>query len=188
MASDLAMYNAVESSNISPSEKSELRKFLERTTGISKLGRRAKGHLMETGHALRQGGESILVGGILGAVHAEAKTGLDVKGVPADAVVGVVGMLGGVAMANEGIGPEFRNAGATGLSIFTFRKTYDFLAEKKIAKGQQPGGQFGPTQKAKVAGELDEMRQSLSETTDEPSDADDADVGEDPIVAAAKEL
>lgn len=167
MAHGELVFSSIASSNIPHREKSAIRRWYEKVSGGG-ITHRAKGHIMETGHALRQGGESLLVGGILGAAHASMKNGLDyeVKGghVPADAVVGVVGMVGGVVMANDGVGADLRNAGAAGLTVFAFRKTNELVARKNM----QGGAAAGKTLKA--AGDSD------------------VDIGEDPIVAAAKEL
>jgi hypothetical protein len=100
---------------------------------------RAKLHAAAAGQGLRQGGESLLVGGLLGAASVELKTGLDVKKVPIDAVVGVLGLVGGAAMAHEEFGVDLRNAGASALSVFSYRKTQAFLAAKKTAAGGTPG-------------------------------------------------
>jgi hypothetical protein len=154
----------------SHSGKSSIRRFFEKMSPSSAMAHRARGHVMEGAHALRQGGESLVVGAILGAAHAELKTGLDMGRVPLDAVVGVAGMVGGVAMAHDGVGADLRNAGASGLTIYAFRKTHDLLAEKKLARGEVPGSSKG----TKVAGE--------------DGVSGGVDVGEDPILAVARSL
>lgn len=139
---------AVHSSNMPSHHKSAIRRFWEQAKGggSSMLARGGK-HLSATGAAFRQGGESILMGGILGAVHVEY--GLDIKVpkstivVPVDALTAGVGLLGGVALAHQEGGVDLRNAGASAATVFAFRKTYDFMAEKKKASGGKVAGSFG---------------------------------------------
>ena len=119
---------------------SAIRRWYESARGGSSAMARAKLHAAAAGQGMRQGGESLLVGGLLGALH--AKKGLDFKKVPLDAAAGVVGLIGGAALAHEEFGVDLRNSGAAALSIFGFRKTYDFLVAKMRAKGQEPGGKF----------------------------------------------
>jgi hypothetical protein len=129
-------------SGMPEAQKSAIRRWYENAKGGSSAMARAKLHAAAAGEGLRQGGESLLVGGMLGAAHVQLKTGLDVKKVPIDAVVGVLGLLGGAAMAHEQYGSDLRNAGAAGLAVFSFRKTYALLAEKKKKAGGTPGGTF----------------------------------------------
>jgi hypothetical protein len=155
--------------------KSSFRSFYDKLSGGSAAMTRAKGHVVEGGHALRQGGESLLVGGLLGAAHAHFATGLDYRKVPIDAVVGVAGLAAGIAMAHEGVGSDLRNVGASGLTVFAFRKGNELMAQKMVSKGQAVGGKLG----TKVAGELG---------TDYGAEFG-SDIGaEDPIVAMARSL
>lgn len=126
---------------------SSLRDWYNRVSGSHHMAR-AKHHAMATGHALRQGGEGIIVGGVLGAMHSELPTGLDYKKVPVDAAIGVIGLMGGVAMAHEEIGADLRNAGAAAVSVFGFRKAYELMAEKRRQRGALPGGALGPAKPA----------------------------------------
>jgi hypothetical protein len=176
---DQLVYSSIAGSNMQPEAKSAISRWFDKMKGGGGMQRLSqyRGNLVEGGHALRQSGESVVVGGILGAAHAALDKGLDLGGkVPLDAVVGVMGMIGGVAMANEGIGADLRNAGASGLSVFAFRKGFDLTAEVRAKKGLAPGGKFG----AKIAGD--------SDYTDADGYTADDDMGEDPIIAAAKRL
>ena len=145
MTSPLA---AVHSSNMAPGHKSAIRRFWEQAKGggMSVFGR-APAHLRATGETFRQGGESILMGGLLAAAHVELPNGLDVKAgkitVPIDAAAAAVGLLGGIALAAEEGGTDLRNAGSAAATVFAFRKTYDFMAEKKKSSGGKVGGSFG---------------------------------------------
>lgn len=166
---DLSLFRSVESSNLPPAHKSALRRFADSMmTRHGGTYQRAAVHVKEGAHALRQGGESAITGGVLGAAHVYLPTGLDMKKVPLDLVLGVGGLVGGVAMANEGVGADLRNVGASAVTVFAFRKTTDFLAAKRRASGGIVG--FA----AKVAGEFGAEGQS--------------DVGEDPIIATARLL
>lgn len=150
--------------------KSTLRKWYEGMTGGPSTGMGiTRKHVSMTGEVVRASGESLLVGGILGAAHAELKDGLDVKfnvgqqavSIPVDLVVGLAGMGGSILLANEdsGVANDMRNAAASALSILAFRKSYGFMAAKLRARGSVPGGQ--------IAGEASEVES-------------------DPIVAKAK--
>lgn len=116
-----------------------IKRWFDSAKGASNAVARAKLHAAAAGNGLRQGGESFLVGGLLGAASVQLKTGLDVKKVPIDAVVGALGLVGGAALAHEEFGKDLANAGAAGLSIFAYRKTQAFLAEKARAAGKTPG-------------------------------------------------
>lgn len=118
---------------------SALKRWFDSAKGASNAVARAKLHAAAAGNGLRQGGESLLVGGLLGAASVQLKTGLDVKKIPLDAVVGALGLVGGAALAHEEFGKDLANAGAAGLSIFAYRKTQAFLAEKARAAGKTPG-------------------------------------------------
>lgn len=152
---------------------SALRRWYESAKGGSNAVARAKLHAAAAGEGLRQGGESLLVGGALALVDTHMVNGLDAGGkVPIDAVVGVAGLLGGAAMAHTGYGSDLRNAGAAGLAIFGYRKTRQLLSEKMKQAGKTPGyDQKSTSFTPKVAGEGIQ------------------DIGaEDPIVAAARML
>jgi len=146
---------------------SSIKRWYDSVKGGSSAMARAKLHAAAAGQGLRQGGESLLVGGILGAASVQLKTGLDVKKVPLDAVVGVLGLLGGAAMAHEEYGVDLRNAGATGLSVFAYRKTQAFLAEKARKAGKTPGFEVHGDDEGFVHGDVGQ---------------------EDPIIAAARFL
>lgn len=107
--------------------------------GVGAAAARAKLHAAAAGKGLRQGGESLLVGGLLGAASVALPTGLDVKKVPIDAVVAGVGILGGVALAHEEFGVDLGNAGSAAAAVFSYRKTQDFMAAKARAAGKKPG-------------------------------------------------
>lgn len=143
-----------------------IKRWLESAKGSSPMAR-AKLHAAAAGQGLRQGGESLIVGGLLGAASVELATGLDVKKVPIDAAIGALGIVGGAALAHEEFGTDLRNAGAAALAIFSFRKTQTFLAEKKRAKGQKPGFEVHGDDEGFVHGDFG---------------------AEDPIVAAARFL
>lgn len=118
---------------------SAIKKWYDSAKGAGNAIARAKMHAAAAGQGMRQGGESLLVGGLLGAASVHLKTGLDVKKVPLDAVVGALGIVGGAAMAHEEFGVDLRNTGAAALSVFAYRKTQAYLAEKAKAAGKTPG-------------------------------------------------
>ena len=144
-----------------------IKRWFEAARGGSNAIARAKLHAAAAGKGLRQGGESLLVGGILGVASVQLKTGLDMKKVPLDAAVGVLGLIGGAAMAHEEFGADLGNAGSAALTVFAFRKTQQYMADKARAAGKTPGFE--------VHGDDDEGFVH-------------GDSGEDPIVAAARFL
>lgn len=214
MASPYSILASVEGSNLPSREKSSIRRWME---NLSDVGRMAQvGSVAHAGmHAVRTSGESVVVGGLLGAAHSELKTGLDVKKVPMDGVAGLVAAIASVAVADgpDGVSADARNVAGSCFSVLSFRKTYDLLAEKRMAAGKAPGGTFGPAQAARVSGEIDEDG-GFDQTVynDSPDDADgyegrdgiidetltsedelEDDVGgssfgEDPILAVARQL
>lgn len=137
-------------------------------------------HSTETPHtvmhegmaAIRQGGESLVVGGLLGLLQSELKEGLDPRGVPIDGLLAIGGLAGAALFAESEFAPDMRNAGAAALSIYSYRQTMKFLNEKRIAKA-----------KAQIAGELEDATANVAGETD------DSDMGaEDPILEAARNL
>lgn len=143
-----------------------LQKWFDHVKSGSSAMTRAKQHAVATGEGLRQGGEALLVGGILGAIHVEK--GLDHNKVPVDAAGGVALLVASVALAHEPMGVDLRNAGSTALGIYGFRKTYELLAEKKRAAGKLPAA-------PSIAGEF-------------AGESVGVDVGADPVVAAGRFL
>jgi hypothetical protein len=172
MASDSMMLSHIEHSNIPHTEKSAIRRWYDKVHSGGHLAR-AKKHVAAGGNTIRQGGEALMVGGILGAVSAKLPNGLDAnvrgKSVPIDAIVAVAGLGLGVVAAHEEFGQDLTNAGATAMAIFAFRKTEKLVKDKLAQKGAAPAKQLA-AKVGKVAGEYG------------------ADYGEDPIVAAARKL
>jgi hypothetical protein len=182
MAGEMAVLNAVEGSNIPSRQKSLIRRYYENALGHGGRGLgRVKAHAMGAAHVLRQGGESVVVGAALGALHVELPTGLDVHigsspAIPADAVLGVVGLAGAVLLAHEEVSSDLRNAGSAAATVFAFRKTHDFLAARAASKGVTPGSVVAATSSASTAG-------ATAATA-----AAHGDFGEDPITQLARSL
>lgn len=128
--------------------RSALSRLVGHLGGPSAALSRAKAHAMATGNAVRQGGESVVVGGLLGVAHVELKGGLDVNvagkaRLPIDAVGGAACLAAGIALAHEEYGRDLTNAGAAALSVFAFRKAGEFAAKKKLERGAgAPGGRI----------------------------------------------
>lgn len=130
-------FQSLANSGMPPAQKSAVMKWYDRTlaaggnTEQSKLAL-AKLHVKAAGEGLRSGGESLLVGGILGAVHAQLPGGLDFKKIPIDAVAGVLGIAAGAVGAQMEVGKDLQNAGSAALAVFAFRKTNDLIVEAKL--------------------------------------------------------
>jgi hypothetical protein len=169
--------------------KSALRAFADKYMGGSMSSAsmtKAKLHVVETGQSIRQGSESMITGGLLGAAHAEL--GLDHKGVPVDAIVGAVGLIGRAALASETVGVDAGNVGAAAMSVFTFRKTYDFVHAKKMAAGQKPAGQVGDSTASKPATPPAGAAAAATPAAGEMPEASDTSLGADPVIAMAERL
>jgi len=148
-------FDSLANSGMPPAQKSAIRRWYESSQGPGGGGKLAlaKLHAKSAGEGLRAGGESLLVGGILGAIHAKRAAGLDFpigkpdatgrsQTLPADAIAGVVGLIAGTMMAQEEVGKDLQNAGAAALTVYAFRKTNDLLVEAQI---KAAGGSISPT-------------------------------------------
>lgn len=148
--SNMISYQSLASSNLPVRQKSAIARMVERMGGGGAAMSRVKAHAMATGNAVRQGGESVVVGAALGFAHVELPNGLDVKvpgqpnvKLPVDGIGGAACMIAGVALAHEEFGKDLTNAGAAAVSIFAFRKTAEFAAKKKAERGGGlPGGRI----------------------------------------------
>lgn len=104
-----------------------------RSTSLSRMLPRSE-HV-ETGMAVaRQGGESLITGLALGALHATLPGGLDIKKVPIDATVGALAMLAAVAAPDKEYTKDLQNIGAAGVTVYGFRAAQKFVGEKRLAK------------------------------------------------------
>lgn len=177
MAGEMAILGAVEQSNIPSRQKSLIRRYYESALGHGGAGlSRVKKHVTGGAQALRQGGESVVIGAALGALHVELPTGLDAHvgnspAIPVDGVLAVAGLGAAVLMAHENVSDDLRNAGAAAATVFAFRKTHDFLAARAASKGVTPGSVVAATSAAAS-----------------PGTAPHGDFGEDPIATLARSL
>lgn len=130
-SSAMSLFQDIQSSNIGHGAKKALSRWMGMASGIShhnrSLAREGEGGLANAGMKF---GASITTGAVLAVVAAEAKQGLDPKGVPVD---GVAGVLGFVAEAFVGgpLGSGAGSIGATSAGIFTYRKLDSFLRAKR---------------------------------------------------------
>lgn len=168
-ASDLVLYDNVLSSNLPQQAKSEMRRWFEKATGANIIPRIGKftSHLKRGVSMVRQSGEAGLTGALLGTIHANAKTGLDVHGIPLDAVGWALGTIGSVAAADHELGTDSANIGANCLAVFSFRMTTNFLVKRAVSKGKAVPPHLIPG--STIAGESSVH-------------------GEDPILKAAREI
>lgn len=163
---DMIVYN----SDLRPSsQKSVIRKWADVVTmgGATDLLRSSErslgvGHVAAALHSVRASGESLVIGGILGAVSGSG--GLDRGGVPVDLAGGGVAIAAGVALAHSELGITLRTVGHTAVGIYGFRKVEEWLGVRKKSS-------FGD---------------DFADTVDPNSQSDDW--GSDPIVEAARGL
>lgn len=199
-------FESLANSNMPQPQKSAIRKWFESSQGPgggNKIAL-AKLHAKSAGEGLRAGGESLLVGGILGAVHAKSPTGLDIKKVPIDAVVGAFGLVAGTMLAQEEVGKDLQNAGSAALAVYAFRKTNDLVVEALIkATGITPGGGAALPANLKTITKIDSTGAAIHGEGNRwgtgfggggawhghgAAGPGSADMGEDPVVRAARGL
>ena len=129
----------IPTSSLAPTQQSALRRIYESIKEGGNKMAKAKLHAAAGAAALRQGGESAIVGAALGALDVELKTGLEIKKVPVDLALGAGALIASTAWAGEEFSADLRNVGAAALAVGAYRKTHDFLAVKKRATGGVPG-------------------------------------------------
>jgi hypothetical protein len=150
---DPAVLSHIRSSNLPPSEKGAIMRF------VSSVGQRARRgfgsissyvpHSLRTAHRnqLVSTAEGLGVGAILGVLHVELPQGLDVKGkVPIDAVAAgalTLGSMAAAASGNTDLAHHTRVAAIAAAAGFGFRKGVDLMSEMKRKKGLAPGGTVG---------------------------------------------
>lgn len=201
---DNVSFSSLERSGaIQPYQANPIRRAFEKleTTPRSSKAQEAAKLGIAFGQGVRATGEASIVGMLLGGVHGAMPGGLDVKlpfmktktTVPADFVGAIAGLVIGTATANHesGVSGTVLNAGATCAGVFAFRSTNDAIVKLRQAKsGVTPGGGAAPIpgkiSKAEFAGDFGAVRQGWGSgflTRGQGSD-----IGEDPIVAAARNL
>lgn len=120
-------------------------------------------------HALRQTGEAVIVGGLLGALHAAGHLDAGPSGkVPVDLAVAGVGLAYALMKSHDEMATDARNIGSLALGIYSFRHVDSFIGTKRLAAGESRG-----------------VTKSLAAHGD---DAFGLSAGEDPIVSFAKTL
>jgi hypothetical protein len=137
-----ALTEEISQSNMSRPAKSAIRRWYESIGG----GTGIKRHVTETAQAVRQGGESGLMGAALGLLEAE-RGSLDIQmgghSVPLDGVAAAAGLLGSVVMANDstGLSADLRNLGSSALTVLAYRKAGDW---RRKGKGIHSGSRALP--------------------------------------------
>lgn len=117
----------------------------------------------------RKSTEALAAGSALAAIHVETSGGLDKFGIPIDGVGGALLAIGSAFWPNTEVSQDARDIGANALGIWSFRKTIDFLVERRAMNGRAIPAHLSPANRL---------------TKDEKSHV----AGEDPIVNAAKAL
>jgi len=138
MATDMAL-SQMTIGALPPAQKSQIRRWYESLqTGTATAAiERAQLHGRAAVDGLRAGGESLMIGGILGAIQAAAPDGLDYdKKYPIDAGVGALSLIASAAMAHLPYAGDVRNTGAACMAVFGFRKSYTVIAEMRKREGK----------------------------------------------------
>lgn len=174
----MIVFDSIARSNLPQREKSYLARWADSMTGgrASEFLQDRRGgmnfgmsHLHTGLDTVRQYGEGITTGGILGALHAH--DAMDPFGVPVDGVAGLLlGALGVMGSEHES-SKDARNVGASCATIYSFRKVSAVL--KKLSGDMAGEGAVSDQDPNSPMG----------------SGTDNSEVGEDdPIVAFAKTL
>lgn len=126
-----------------------------------------KGHIEKAAGVGRQAGESLVVGGILGAIATQRSLDYAVKisptntlSVPIDGAVGVLALAASMVPSLKEAHDDLKNAGSAAVAVAAFRKTQQLMHTKAatVAHGELGMGGFG------------------------------AETGEDPLIAMARTL
>lgn len=135
-------------SNLPAREKSVIRDFVDRHTGGKATAQLM--HLGKTGlsrlHAshgqslIRQGGEAVVVGGLLGAVNATVGLDYGTKKIPVDATLAVAAAGAAVILHRSGLSTEARNVMSSSLTVYAFRKVSAMMG-KVPASGTAVAGE-----------------------------------------------
>lgn len=162
---ELVVFDSIAQSNLPSNKKGAVLSFLERHLGspsqlVRTHGGRALAHVQaphQQQSMLRQHGEAVLFGGMLGMVN-YFNSGLDVgtkKNIPVDLTTGLVGMLLGTWLGSKGkgIATECNNLAASAYTIFAFRKA-NTMWGSGLSKKKTPA--------TKIAGEEDEVDPIIS--------------------------
>lgn len=125
-----------------------------------------KSHIVKAGNVGRQAGESLVVGGLLGALATQRSLDYSVKvsagttlNVPIDGAIGVAALAVSMVPSMKDVHEDLKNAGSAALAVAAYRKTQVLLNTKKAA----------------VHGDFDQI-------------SDGSWAGEDPLIAAARAL
>lgn len=164
-ATPITVYETIAQSNIPRKDKSAIMNWVDNMAegfGARYLDNRGNGpeHVTTAVDVIRGDGEGLVIGGALGALHAQF--GLDIKRVPADLALSILTGLLSVGRSGKESSADLRNVSVSAISVFAFRKTDALLSELKKATGSVPRGNF-------VSGESSHVE-------------------EDPVVAAAANL
>ncbi len=139
-AGDIVVYDSMLSSNLPREDKSTIRKWFERVSGMPQL--RSRRDMPEVGlvegglNVVRAVGEGITLGAVAGAIHGSSDNGLDIGGkIPADAALGSLLAASAVLAPDSELTKDAVNMAGEAFAIFAFRKTTSLMVEKRLASG-----------------------------------------------------
>lgn len=167
--SDMIVFDSIARSNAPQSVKSVIREWGDKilegegSRYIASRGRDYASRFQAPSHGIvRDGAESVGIGGLLGAISAARADGMNIKtpvaNIPIDGLFGVAAALASALLANSSpsLAQDARTASHVGLGIFGYRSAASLTA--KLG--------FAASPSSKVAG----------------------DFGEDPIISKARNL
>lgn len=101
---------------------------------------------------VRQGGESVVVGGLLGALATQRSLDYSVKvsatntlNIPIDGAIGALALAASMVPALKEVHQDLKNAGSAALAVSAFRKTQVLMHTKAatVAHGEMGSGSWG---------------------------------------------
>jgi hypothetical protein len=109
-------------------------------------------HIEKAAGVVRQGGESLVVGGLLGALATQRSLDYAVKlsptntlSVPIDGAVGALALAASMVPSLKEVHEDLKNAGSAALAVAAFRKTQVLMHTKAatVAHGEFGTGSWG---------------------------------------------
>ena len=131
---------------------SAITKWFEKMKGGgSNLYHDHKAHIEKAAGVVRQGGESIVVGGLLGALATQRSLDYTVKlsptntiNVPIDGAVGALALAASMVPSLKEVHQDLKNAGSAALAVAAFRKTQTLMHTKAATvHGELGEGSWG---------------------------------------------
>ena len=107
-------------------------------------------HIEKAAGVVRQGGESVVVGGLLGALATQRSLDYSVKvsatntlNIPIDGAIGLAALAASMVPSLKEVHQDLKNAGSAALAVAAFRKTQVLMHAKAAVHGEIGAGSWG---------------------------------------------